>query len=57
MALTKTQRQKAARLWGEGVRMREIVDAMGITFHELKYDVEAHRAMYPRRHAMGAGND
>lgn len=57
MALTKTQRLKAARLWGEGMGMKEIVGILGIAFHELKYEVEAHREMYPRRHGRSWSHD
>ena len=50
MTFTKTQREKAARLWAEGMRMKPMAEVMGVTYEELKYETQAHRDVYPRRY-------
>jgi len=50
MALTKTQRVKASRMWASGYTMREIADIVCVTFNEVKSEIERHRDLYPRKY-------
>ena len=50
MALTKTQRVKASRMWANGYTMREIADIVCVTFNEVKSEIERHRDLYPRKY-------
>lgn len=50
MSLTKTQREKAARMWAQDETMRAIADELGVTFDEINYEIRWHREMYPRRY-------
>lgn len=59
--MTKTQREKAMRLWVCGTPMKIMAHALGMTVKELEYETNYRRALYPYRHRMkqegGNGND
>ena len=56
MALTKTQRVKASRMWASGYTMREIAGIVCVTFNEVKNEIEHHRDLYPRKYRERKGS-
>ena len=51
MALTKTQRIVASRMWASGSTMREITDALCVTYNEVRGAIDHHREEFPRRYS------
>lgn len=56
MKLTKTQREKAVRLWADGWPMKEMARELGLTVKEIERETNYRRELYPYRNNVNGRN-